>query len=90
MTQYEDRVSEQKLKNEAEEWGKTINNIHVFNTDNTNMWYDTRKKEGRVIDTCFNSGLIHREISSTGKTVYIGKRAKGETLIDRFRRFGAK
>ncbi len=90
MTQYDSAVEKQREKNRAEEWGKLVQQIHAFNTDNTNMWYDTRKGDGRVIDTSYNSGLIEREIISTGKTVYIGKRARGETLIDRFRRFRAK
>ena len=55
MTQYDDQVFNQRLKNEAEEWGRQISLIHSFNSDNTNMWYDTRKKEGRVIDTCFKT-----------------------------------
>ena len=87
MTQYDDVVEQQRIKAAAEEWGKKINNIHVFNSDNTNVWYDEREGDGRVIDTLFNSGLIKREISSTGKTIYIGKRARVETLIDRFRRY---
>ena len=37
-------------------------------------------------DVLYNSGLIKREIRSTGKIVYIGKRDKGKSLIDRFRR----
>jgi len=90
MTQYDDVVEKQRIKAAAEAWGKKVNNIHMFNSDDTNVWYDDRKGDGRVIDTMFNSGLIKREISSTGKTVYIGKRAKGETLIDRFRRYRAK
>ena len=90
MTEFDHLVDRQREKIKAEEWGKHISLIHVFNADNTNMWYDNRKGDGRVIDTSYNSGLIKREISSTGKTVYIGKRDKVETLIDRFRRFRAK
>jgi hypothetical protein len=90
MTEFTDKVERQREKNRAEEWGKHICQIHAFNSNDTNMWYDIRKGDGRVIDTTFNSGLIKREISSTGKTIYIGKRDRGETLIDRFRRFRAK
>ena len=90
MTQYDDVIEKQRIKAAAEEWGKNIKEIHAFNSDNTNVWYDTRKGDGRVIDTSYNSGLIEREIISTGKTVYIGKRDRDETLIDRFRRYRAK
>ena len=90
MTQYDDVIEKQRIKAAAEEWGKNIKEIHAFNSDNTNVWYDTRKGDGRVIDTSYNSGLIEREIISTGKTVYIGKRDRGETLIDRFRRYREK
>jgi hypothetical protein len=90
MTQYDDVIEKQRIKAAAEEWGKNIKEIHAFNSDNTNVWYDTRKGDGRVIDTSYNSGLIKREIISTGKTVYIGKRDRDETLIDRFRRYRAK
>jgi|TARA_Y100000310_G_scaffold325655_1_gene389432 hypothetical protein len=90
MTQYDDVIEKQRIKAAAEEWGKNIKEIHAFNSDNTNVWYDSRKGDGRVIDTSYNSGLIKREIISTGKTVYIGKRDRDETLIDRFRRYRAK
>ena len=43
MTQYDDVVEQQRIKAAAEEWGKKINNIHVFNSDNTNVWYDERE-----------------------------------------------
>ena len=89
MTEFDHLVEQQREKNRAEEWGKHVSQIHAFNSNNTNMWYDTRKGDGRVIDTSYNSGLIEREITSSGKTVYIGKRDKGETLIDRFRRYRA-
>ena len=89
MTEFDHLVEQQREKNRAEEWGKHVSLIHAFNSDNTNMWYDDREGDGRVIDTSYNSGLIEREIISTGKTVYIGKRDRGETLIDRFRRFRA-
>ena len=90
MTQYDDVIEKQRIKAAAEEWGKNIKEIHAFNSDNTNVWYDNRKGDGRVIDISYNSGLIKREIISTGKTVYIGKRDRDETLIDRFRRYRAK
>ena len=93
MTQYSAVVEEQRERTEAEAWGKKVYSLHSFNSDNTNMWYDRSrengKRDGRVIDVNYNDGLIKREITSTGKTVYIGKRARGETLIDRFRRFRA-
>ena len=90
MTQYDDVIEKQRIKAAAEEWGKNIKEIHAFNSDNTNVWYDSRKGDGRVIGISYNSGLIKREIISTGKTVYIGKRDRDETLIDRFRRYRAK
>jgi len=90
VTQYNHIVEQQRELVEAEAWGKMTDSIHSFNSDDTNMWYDrpqeNGKRDGRVIDISYNSGLIKRKISSTGKTVFIGKRVKGEILIDRFRR----
>jgi hypothetical protein len=90
MTQYNHIVEHHRELAEAEAWGKMADTIHSFNSDDTYMWYDrpqeNGKRDGRVVDISYNSGLIERKISSTGKTIYIGKRVKGETLITRFRR----
>ena len=90
MTQYSAVVEEQRERTEAEAWGKKVYSLHSFNSDNTNMWYDRSrengKRDGRVMDVLYNSGLIKREIRSTGKIVYIGKRDTGNSLLSRFRR----
>ena len=93
MTQYRAEVEKQRERTEAEAWGKRVYSLHTFNSDNINMWYDrpqeNGKRDGRVIDTNYNNGLIVREIISTKKTVYIGSKDIGKSLLDRYRRWKA-
>ena len=93
MTQYRNQVQEHKEKIEAEAWGKKVQSLHSFNSDDTNMWYDrpqeNGKRDGRVMDISYNNGLIVREIVSTRKKVYIGSKDTDKSLLDRYRRWKA-
>jgi hypothetical protein len=93
MTQYRNQVQEHKEKTAAEIWGKKVSSMHSFNSDDTNMWYDrpqeNGKRDGRVMDIAYNSGLIVREIRSTGETIHIGSKDTGKSLLDRYRRWRA-
>ena len=46
MTEFDHLVEQQREKNKAEEWGKHVSQIHAFNSNNTNMWYDTEWEMG--------------------------------------------
>ena len=89
MTEYTEQVEKQRLKNAAEEWAKKPSQIHAFNTENTSVWYDNRRTDGRVIDTHYNNGTIIREISNTGKTVTMGKKIPKAKLLEKFLRWTA-
>ena len=89
MTQYDEKVQRQKERLEAIEWGKGVKDLHTFNSDDCNMWYDKEpdengKRDGRVIDLRFNNGLIKRTITETGEVYIIGEEIKGKSLINEY------
>ena len=70
MTQYSDKVEEVRLKNEAQEWGKSIKYMHLNNS---------------VIETLYQNGDKHfKECWKGGKqwTVYSNESQK--TLVNKF------
>jgi hypothetical protein len=50
------------------------------------MGYAEDRKDGSVLDICYNDGLVEREIRETGETVYFGKRLTGEELLRDYQR----
>jgi hypothetical protein len=84
MTQYTEQVENQKAMFAAEDWAKGVSAIHAHSLDS--MAYAEGREDGSVLDTCFNSGLIKREIRSSGEVVWFGKRLKGQDLLDEYRR----
>ena len=58
MTEHSETVERHRLLLEAEEWAKRINQIHVFDTACTNMWYEEHPEDGKVTDTTYNDGRI--------------------------------
>jgi hypothetical protein len=84
MTQYTDRVEYQKMLFAAEDWAKQVSFVHAHSL--TSMHYAEGRNDGSVMDIGYNSGVIKREIRSTGEVVWFGKRLKGEALVDEFRR----
>ncbi len=72
MTEFTDRVEEQKLLLAAEEWGKKVNYIHAQNG---------------IIETKFNNGDIrYEENKPNGKTTWHREKTSKESLIDKFYR----
>ena len=97
MTQYDSRVEEQRNKILAEEWAKTVKQIHAHSLDS--IWYDDRPEDtakgtrnvvdiefndGSVMDIEYNNGVVKREIRSTGETVYFGEALTGQELLDSY------
>ena len=82
MGQYQDLVDTQRTLLLAEEWAKTVKDLHVHSLDS--MWYDDRPQDtadGKfVTDISFNSGLIERTLEN-GTKVYFGKVLKGDELL---------
>ena len=90
MTQYNDRVERQRLLIEAEDWAKGVKGLHAHSL--SSMWYDNRPQDTEdgksVLDTEYNSGLIHRKLHD-GLSVWFGKKLEGDELIQAYGRFAA-
>ena len=87
MTQYMERVYQQKLKLEAEQWANTPKSLHSHQLKS--MWYDDRPQDtddGPVMDVQYNDGRIKRTIINTGKVVMMGKQITGEDLVYEYSR----
>ena len=83
MTEYQDKVARHRLLLEAEKWAEGINQIHVFDAETTNMWYEENPEDGRVTDTTFNDGRIER--TKDGKLIRtLGNKLVGDELIDKY------
>lgn len=84
MTQYDDKVQEQRDKIAAEEWAKQTKSIQVHSLKS--MWYDDRPQDtdgGAVTDHEFNSGIIKRY--KEGKLIHtFGKELKGIELLNAY------
>ena len=70
MGQYDEVVERQRLLLEAEEWANGVKDLHTFNTETCNMWYETRPDDGRVMDVRFNDERIKRTIIKQFKGIY--------------------
>ena len=85
MTQYEDRVEQQRLKIEAEEWAKGVKTLHSHSLNS--MWYDDRPQDtedGRMVrDIMYNDGSVRRTLSDGG-VIIMGKQLKGQELVDSY------
>jgi hypothetical protein len=84
--EYSHLVEKQRIMLKAEEWSKKPRSLHTFSTKHCKVWYETRPDDGNVTDIEFNSGLIQRTISKTKEVVYLGKKLKGEDLLNRYSR----
>ena len=68
MTQYMERVHQQKLKLEAEQWANTPKSLHSHQLKS--MWYDDRPQdtdEGPVLDIQYNEGRVGRADIKAGE-----------------------
>jgi len=85
MSQYNDKVEQQRLKIEAEEWAKGVRSMHAHSL--SSMWYDNRPQDtadGKgVVDIEFNDGSVKRTLSNE-QVVMMGTQLKGEDLIQSY------
>ena len=91
MTQYKQEVQRQKDLLKAEEWANGIKDLHTFNTETCNIWYETRPDDGRVMDVRFNDERIKRTLlgdrpKGTKTEIWLGKQLKGDDLINSYTR----
>lgn len=89
MGQYDEVVERQRLLLEAEEWADGIKDLHTFDTKTTNMWYEKRSDDGRVMDVRYNDERIQRTLlgdrpKGTKCTIWFGKRLTGDDLISAY------
>jgi hypothetical protein len=86
MTQYDERVEQQRNKILAEEWAKTVKQIHAHSLDS--IWYDDRPEdtaEGTrtVLDVEYNDGSVRRTLDND-EVVIMGIQLTGQDLVDKF------
>ncbi len=74
MTQYSNKVEEVRLKQEAEEWGRSAKYIHASNG---------------VIETAFNNGDVHIEENWEGGKSWTVYAQEPKNLIDKYLRWRA-
>jgi len=88
MTEFTSAVLKQKLILEAEEWARGVVQVHIFNTDNTQVGYDypNPMRCGYVTDTTYNDGTILREVHSSGAKMMFGEKLQGEALLQKYLR----
>lgn len=91
MGQYDEVVERQRLLLEAEEWANGVKDLHTFNTETCNMWYETRPDDGRVMDVRFNDERIKRTLlgdrpKGTKTEIWFGNQLKGDDLINSYTR----
>lgn len=86
MTQYEDRVEQQRQKLAAEEWGSQVKSLHAHSL--SSMWYDTRPQDTEngkgVLDVEYNSGKVERTLDNGQKFIFTDYELKGEALINSY------
>jgi len=89
MGQYDEVVERQRVLLEAEEWADGVKDLHTFDTKTTNMWYEKRPDDGRVMDVRYNDGRIQRSLlgdrpKGTKCTIWFGERLTGDDLISSY------
>lgn len=86
MSQYDERVEEQRLKIAAEEWAKGVRSLHAHSLNS--MWYDTRPQDtadGKgVVDTEYNNGLVKRQLNNGEVYLFTENELKGDALIQAY------
>ena len=83
MTQYDDRVENQRIKLKAEEWAKGVKSLHAHSI--SSMWYDDRPEDTsdgkRVMDLEYNNGIVERTLSNGEVYVFTKYELRGDDLI---------
>lgn len=87
MSEFDDRVSEQRNRLAAETWAKGVTAVHAHSLKS--MWYDNRPGDtdggDSVVDTMFNDGSIQRVLQD-GSVIQMGETLTGEELLDEYGR----
>ena len=86
MSQYDERVEQQRLKIAAEEWAQGVRSLHAHSLNS--MWYDTRPEDtadGKgVVDTEYNNGLVKRQLNNGEVYLFSENELKGDALIQAY------
>ena len=86
MSQYDERVEQQRLKIAAEEWAQGVRSLHAHSLNS--MWYDTRPEDtadGKgVVDTEYNNGLVKRQLNNGEVYLFTENELKGDALIQAY------
>lgn len=85
MTQYDDKVEQQRLKIEAEEWAKGVKALHAHSLNS--MYYDDRPQDTEdgktVMDVMYNDGSVRRTCADGG-VVMMGTQLRGQDLVNEY------
>lgn len=85
MTQYDDKVEQQRLKIEAEEWAKGVKALHAHSLNS--MYYDDRPQDTEdgktVMDVMYNDGSVRRTCADGG-VIMMGTELRGQDLVDEY------
>ena len=86
MSQYRDRVEEQRTLIAAEKWALTVKSLHAHSMDS--MHYDDRPQDTKgksVMDIEYNGGWIDRH--QNGKVIHtFGKKMSRKELLEAYGR----
>lgn len=86
MTEFNAIVELQRTRLAAEEWAKTVSEVHIHSLKS--MWYETEEsvldfENGSVTDVSYCDGHIDR--TQNGKYIRtFGKKLEGEELLNAF------
>ena len=87
MSEYKQVVERQRQMLLAEEWAKSISDIHVHSL--SSMWYDDRPQDtadGKsVTDIAYNSGVVKRTLAD-GTEVFFGDHLTGDDLLQEYQK----
>ena len=88
MTEFTWAVARQILMLVAEEGARGVVQVHIFNTDTTQVGYDypNPMRCGYVTDTSYNDGTVLREVHGTGAKIMFGDKLQGEALLQKYLR----
>ena len=82
MTQYNDKVEQQRIKLAAEKWAKEVKSLHAHSLNS--MYYAEGRDDGSVVDVQYNDGSVRRTIASNNKVVMLGESLKGQELVNEY------
>ena len=86
MTEFNAIVELQRTRLAAEEWAKTVSEVHIHSLKS--MWYETEEstldfENGAVTDISYCDGHIERKQDGRHVRTF-GKKLKGEELLEAY------